>query len=161
MQNISLLCIIFKLTLFKNLEDTKMTEFFTLAMMGGASTAEGGASNGSFSMIIMMAVLFAAMYFFTIRPQKKQQKMEQELRENTQIGDEITTIGGICGRVVAVKDDTIVLETGSDRVKIKFKKYAIQTNHTANEKIQAEREAAKAAMAEKKEKKSKKDKDEE
>ncbi len=135
-----------------------MTNFLTFAMMGGAgASAEGGAQSGSFSMIIMMAVLFAAMYFFTIRPQKKQQKMEQELRENTQIGDEITTIGGICGRVVAVKDDTIVLETGSDRVKIKFKKYAIQTNHTANEKIQAEREAAKAAMAEKKSKKSKKD----
>lgn len=135
-----------------------MTNFLTFAMMSGAgASAEGGAQSGSFSMIIMMAVLFAAMYFFTIRPQKKQQKMEQELRENTQIGDEITTIGGICGRVVAVKDDTIVLETGSDRVKIKFKKYAIQTNHTANEKIQAEREAAKAAMAEKKSKKSKKD----
>ena len=137
-----------------------MTNFLTFAMMGGAGAAagvEGGAQSGSFSMIIMMAVLFGAMYFFTIRPQKKQQKMEQELRENTQIGDEITTIGGICGRVVAVKDDTIVLEPGSDRVKIKFKNYAIQTNHTANEKIQAEREAAKAAMAEKKSKKSKKD----
>ena len=135
-----------------------MTNFLTFAMMGGAGAgAEGGAQSGSFSMIIMMAVLFGAMYFFTIRPQKKQQKMEQELRENTQIGDEITTIGGMCGRVVAVKDDTIVLETGSDRVKIKFKKYAIQTNHTANEKVQAEREAAKAAMAEKKSKKSKKD----
>ena len=135
-----------------------MTNFLTFAMMSGAgASAEGGAQSGSFSMIIMMVVLFGAMYFFTIRPQKKQQKMEQELRENTQIGDEITTIGGICGRVVAVKDDTIVLETGSDRVKIKFKKYAIQTNHTANEKIQAEREAAKAAMAEKKSKKSKKD----
>lgn len=139
-----------------------MTNFFTFAMMGGAGAgAEGAQQSGSFSMIIMMVVLFAAMYFFTIRPQKKQQKMEQELRENTQIGDEITTIGGICGRVVSVKDDTIVLETGSDRVKIKFKKYAIQTNHTANEKIQAEREAAKAAMQEKKEKKSKKNKDEE
>ena len=137
-----------------------MTNFLTFAMMGGTG-AEGTEQGGSFSMIIMMVVLFAAMYFFTIRPQKKQQKMEQELRENTQIGDEITTIGGICGRVVSVKDDTIVLETGSDRVKIKFKKYAIQTNHTANEKIQAEREAAKAAMQEKKEKKSKKSNDEE
>lgn len=139
-----------------------MTNFLTFAMIGGTGAGvEGAQQSGSFSMIIMMVVLFAAMYFFTIRPQKKQQKMEQELRENTQIGDEITTIGGICGRVVSVKDDTIVIETGSDRVKIKFKKYAIQTNHTANEKIQAEREAAKAAMQEKKEKKSKKNKDEE
>ena len=138
-----------------------MNEFLTFAMLGVAN-AEGaeGAQGSSMPMILMMVALFAAMYFFTIRPQKKQQKMEQEIRENTQIGDEITTIGGICGKVVSVKDDTIVIETGSDRVKIKFKKYAIQTNHTANEKVQAEREAAKAAMQEKKAKKSKKnDKD--
>lgn len=137
-----------------------MNELLTFAMVGAAG-AEGaeGAQGGSMSMILMMVALFAAMYFFTIRPQKKQQKMEQEIRENTQIGDEITTIGGVCGKVVSVKDDTIVIETGSDRVKIKFKKYAIQTNHTANEKVQAEREAAKAAMQEKKAKKSKKDKD--
>ncbi len=134
-----------------------MTEFLTFMM---ASTAGGtGSLKDTMPMILMMVALFAAMYFFTIRPQKKQQKMEQEIRENTQIGDEITTIGGICGKVVSVKDDTIVIETGSDRVKIKFKKYAIQTNHTANEKIQAQREAAKAAMMEKKAKKSKKDKD--
>ncbi len=133
-----------------------MTNFLTFAMM---PPAEGGSTGDMMPMILMMAALFGAMYFFTIRPQKKQQKMEQEIRENTQIGDEITTIGGICGKVVSVKDDTIVIETGSDRVKIKFKKYAIQTNHTANEKIQAQREAAKAAMQEKKAKKSKKDKD--
>ena len=135
-----------------------MNELLTFAMLG-ATGAEGaeGTQGSSMSMILMMVALFAAMYFFTIRPQKKQQKMEQEIRENTQIGDEITTIGGICGKVVSVKDDTVVIETGSDRVKIKFKKYAIQTNHTANEKIQAEREAAKAAMQEKKAKKSKKD----
>lgn len=137
------------------LEDIQMTEFLTFMMT--SATTEQSPSSG-FPMIIMMVALFAAMYFFTIRPQKKQQKMEQEIRENTQIGDEITTIGGICGKVVSVKDDTIVIETGSDRVKIKFKKYAIQTNHTANEKIQAEREAAKAAMQEKRnKKKSKKD----
>lgn len=134
-----------------------MNNFLTFAMM--AQSAEGGSTGDMMPMIIMMVALFGAMYFFTIRPQKKQQKMEQEIRENTQIGDEITTIGGICGKVVSVKDDTIVIETGSDRVKIKFKKYAIQTNHTANEKIQAQREAAKAAMMEKKSKKSKKDKD--
>lgn len=134
-----------------------MTEFLTFAMMpatGAEGSQQGGGMGG---MLLIFAVMFGLMYFTTIRPQKKQQKMEQEIRENTQIGDEITTIGGICGKVVAVKDDTIVIETGSDRVKIKFKKYAIQTNHTANEKIQAEREAARAATAEKKAKKSKKD----
>ncbi len=137
-----------------------MTEFLTFAMMPASGT-EGAGNGGGMTMIIMIVAMFALMYFTIIRPQKKQQKMEQEIRENTQIGDEITTIGGICGKVVAVKDDTIVIETGSDRVKIKFKKYAIQTNHTANEKYQAERDAARAEMeakrAEKKSKKSKKD----
>jgi preprotein translocase subunit YajC len=153
LQITNLLVIIYKLYL-NVLEEILMTNFLTFAMM---APAEGGSTGDMMPMILMMAALFAAMYFFTIRPQKKQQKMEQEIRENTQIGDEITTIGGICGKVVSVKDDTIVIETGSDRVKIKFKKYAIQTNHTANEKIQAQREAAKAAMQEKKAKKSKKD----
>ncbi len=133
-----------------------MYDLLTFAMTTASTTEGSDGQGGSMTMIIMMVALFAAMYFFTIRPQKKQQKMEQEIRENTQIGDEITTIGGICGKVVSVKDDSIVIETGSDRVKIKFKKYAIQTNHTANEKVQAEREAAKAAMQEKKAKKSKK-----
>ena len=133
-----------------------MTNFFSLLMMGAPAT-EGGQTGGSGTMFIFLAIMMGAMYFFTIRPQKKQQKREQELRENTQVGDEITTIGGICGKVVSVKDDSIIIETGSDRNKIKFMKYAIQTNHTANEKIQAEREAAKAAMAEKKNKKSKDD----
>ena len=126
-----------------------MNIFMTLA-----ATGSGGA-GGSTGMIIMMVALFGAMYFFTIRPQKKQQKREQELRDNTQVGDEITTIGGICGKVVAIKDDTVTIETGSDRTKIKFKKFAIGTNITANEKLQAEREAAKAAAQSKKEKKTK------
>lgn len=122
-----------------------------------AQTPAQGGLGGSTGMIIMMVALFAAMYFFTIRPQKKQQKKEQELRENTQVGDEITTIGGICGKVVAVKDDTITIETGADRTKLKIKKFAIGTNNTANEKIQAERDAARAAQASKKEKKDKVD----
>lgn len=137
-----------------------MTNFLTLAMIGAPAAGTEGQTGGNWIMFLLIGIMIAAMYFTTIRPQNKQRKMEQQIRENTQIGDEITTIGGICGRVVAVKEDTIVIETGSDRVKIKFMKYAIQTNHTANEKIQAEREAAKAAMQEKKEKKSKKDKNE-
>lgn len=128
-----------------------MNIFMTLA----AAASAGGGLGGSTGMIIMMVALFGAMYFFTIRPQKKQQKREQELRDNTQVGDEITTIGGICGKVVAIKDDTVTIETGSDRTKIKFKKFAIGTNITANEKMQAEREAARAAAQSKKEKKTK------
>lgn len=121
--------------------------------------SNAGAQGGSMtSTIILMVVLFGGMYFLMIRPQKKQQKKEQEMRENTQVGDEITTIGGIMGRVVTVKEDSLIIETGADRNKMKIARWAIQTNITANEKIQAEREAAKAAAEkEKAEKKSKKE----
>lgn len=108
--------------------------------------AAGTQPKGSMaSTIILMVVLFGGMYFLMIRPQKKQQKKEQEMRESTQVGDEITTIGGIMGRVVTVKEDSLIIETGADRNKMKITRWAIQTNNTANEKLQAEREAAKAA----------------
>ncbi len=109
---------------------------------GAAAGAEGGAQGGGMSSIILMVVLFAAMYFLMIRPQKKKQKEEQNMRDSIQIGDEITTIGGIMGRVVTVKDEDIVIETGADRTKLRFKRWAIQTNDTANARMEAERKAA-------------------
>lgn len=121
------------------------------------ATSEGATGSTSMlPMIIMIVVLFVAMYFFSIRPQKKQQKKEQEMRDGTQVGDEITTIGGIMGRVVTVKEDTLIIETGADRNKMKIARWAIQMNNTANEKLQAEREAAKAAQAKEREEKAKK-----
>lgn len=122
-------------------------------MLLEASTSASG--KGSFQMIILMVLLFVGMYFLMIRPQKKQQKKEQEIRENTQVGDEITTIGGIVGKVVTVKEDSLIIETGADKNKMKIKRWAIQTNVTANEKIKAEREAAKAAALKAKEEKAK------
>ena len=110
---------------------------------GAAAGAEGGTPAGGNPMsLILMVGLFAVMYFVMIRPQKKKQKEEQQMRDTIQIGDEITTIGGIMGRVVTVKEDSIVLETGADRVKMKFQRWAIQTNNTANERMEAERKAA-------------------
>ncbi len=110
--------------------------------------------TNSYGTIILMVALFAIMYFVMIRPQKKKQKEEQEMRDSIQIGDEITTIGGICGRVVTVKDDSLVIETGADRNKMKITRWAIQTNNTADDRIQAERAAQNAAKeAEKAEKK--------
>lgn len=122
-------------------------------MLLEASTSTSG--KGSFQMIILMVLLFVGMYFLMIRPQKKQQKKEQEIRENTQVGDEITTIGGIVGKVVTVKEDSLIIETGADKNKMKITRWAIQTNVTANEKIKAEREAAKAAALKAKEEKAK------
>ncbi len=108
--------------------------------------AQGGTgAQGGFPMIIMMVALFGIMYFMMIRPQKKKQKEEQAMRDNVQIGDEITTIGGIIGRVVTVKEDSLIIETGADRNKMKITKWAVSANNTANEKIEAERQAAKEA----------------
>ena len=122
-------------------------------MLLEASTSASG--KGSYQMIILMVQLLVGMYFLMIRPQKKQQKKEQEIRENTQVGDEITTIGGIVGKVVTVKEDSLIIETGADKNKMKITRWAIQTNVTANEKIKAEREAAKAAALKAKEEKAK------
>lgn len=122
-------------------------------------TATESAANAPkpYSSLILIVAMVAVMYFIVIRPQKKKQKEEQLLRDNLQIGDEITTIGGIVGKVVTIKEDTVVIETGADRVKIKFLRGAIQTNNTASDKLQAEREAAKkAAQDAKAEKKGKK-----
>ncbi|MDR3314487.1 MAG: preprotein translocase subunit YajC [Oscillospiraceae bacterium] len=95
-------------------------------------------------MVVLMVGMIAVMYFVTIRPQKKRQKDEQAMRDNLQIGDEITTIGGIMGRVVTVKEDSLILETGADRTKLRIIRTAVGVNNTAQEKLEAERDAAKA-----------------
>lgn len=112
-------------------------------------TSGSGTAGGSpFTMILLMVAMFAIMYFVMIRPQKKQQKKEQEMRDSLQVGDEITTIGGIMGRVVTVKEDSLIIETGADRNKMRIARWAIQTNNTASEKLAAEREAAQAKAQE-------------
>lgn len=102
-------------------------------------------------MWVYLIAMIAIMYFLMIRPQRKKQKEEQTMRDNVQIGDEITTIGGIMGKVVTVKEDSLVIETGADRNKMKIARWAVSVNNTANEKLAAEREAAKAAQEKEKE----------
>lgn len=121
-------------------------DFYTLmaGLTGGSGT--GTTSKSSLSMILLMGGMFVVMYFVMIRPQKKKQKAEQDMRESVQVGDEITTIGGIFGRVVTVKEDSLVIETGADRNKIKVAKWAVSVNNTAQEKLEAERQAAKEAQ---------------
>ena len=103
-----------------------------------------------------IVVVLIAMYFFMIRPQKKRQKEEQEMRAALEIGDEIITIGGIVGRVVTIREEDIVIETGADRTKMKIQRWAVNTNKTKMEQHQKEVEAAKAAAKEKKNKKNSK-----
>jgi preprotein translocase subunit YajC len=117
-----------------------------LSGLFGSGAANGtGASGGGAGMLIWMVVIFGVMYFMMIRPQKKKQKEEQAMRDNLQIGDEITTIGGIIGKIVTVKDDSLIIETGADRNHMKITRWAISQNNTANEKLAAERAAAKEA----------------
>ena len=93
------------------------------------------------------------MYFMMIRPQKKRQKEEQEMRSSLEIGDEIITIGGIVGKVVTIREEDIVIETGADRTKMKIQRWAINTNVTKTEQHKKEVEAAREAAKDKKNKK--------
>lgn len=94
-----------------------------------------GTETGALQMLPMLAiyaVIFIALYFFLIRPQSKKRKEEEAMRNNLEIGDEITTIGGIVGRVVSINDDTesLVIETGADRNKMRLKKWAVSSIDT-------------------------------
>lgn len=126
-----------------------------------ATTSTNATGGSPYTMLILLVGMFAIMYFVMIRPQKKRQKEEQEMRNAVDVGDEITTIGGICGRVVSVKENHLIVETSSAGSKMQITRWAIQSNDTANARLQAEREAAKQASekakAEKKQKKSKKE----
>ena len=95
--------------------------------------------------IVSIAILFAFFYFFMIRPQKKQEKRDSDMRNALAVGDEVTTIGGIIGKVVSIKEETFVLETTKDKTKIRFLKGAIRSVDVKIADIAAEAEAAKAA----------------
>ena len=84
------------------------------------------------SLFFTLALMLDLLYFMIYRPQKKQEKKDAAMRAALEIGDQVTTIGGIVGRVVAIKDDTFVLETGADRVKIRFIKNAISSVEKLN-----------------------------
>lgn len=105
-------------------------------LMALDSTASAqGSGLSMIAMLLVYAVFIVALYFIFFRPQSKKKKKEAEMRKNAQVGDEITTIGGICGRIVAVKDETdsIVIETGSDKAKLRVKRWAIGSVDTVHE----------------------------
>ena len=84
------------------------------------------------SLFFTLALMLVLLYFMIYRPQKKQEKKDAAMRAALEIGDQVITIGGVVGRVVAIKDDTCVLETGADRVKIRFTKSAISSVEKLN-----------------------------
>ena len=110
-----------------------------MIIASAAEAATTAAQPGMGEMLISflpMILIFVVMWFILIRPQKKREKEAQQMRNNVQVGDEVTTVGGIVGRVVSLREDTVVIETGSDRDKIRIKRWAIQSNETLHD-IQA------------------------
>ena len=97
--------------------------------------------------ILMMVVMLAVFYFMLSRPENKRKKEAEQMRETLKVGDEVTTIGGITGKVDHIKDEKFVLETGADQVRIEFAKWALSTNETAEANAKAEAKKAEEAKA--------------
>jgi preprotein translocase subunit YajC len=96
--------------------------------------AEGTTSAlGQYGQIILMVVIMGGFFFFMIRNDKKKKKQQKDMRDSIKPGDDITTIGGIIGKVVDVSDDTITFETSEDRVRVKIAKWAIASSGIATE----------------------------
>lgn len=97
--------------------------------------------------IVMLVVMLGVFYFMLIRPENKRKKEAEQLRSALKNGDKITTIGGITGTVVDVKEDKFVIETGADRVRIELQKWALSTNDTATAAAKEEAKKAEEAKA--------------
>ena len=108
---------------------------------------------GMGSSILMLVVMFGIFYFMLIRPEQKRKKEAEQTRNSLKNGDHVTTIGGITGVVVNVKEDKFVIETGADQVRIEFAKWAISTNETAAAAAKEEAKKAQEAKAKAKAKK--------
>ena len=83
--------------------------------------------GGAWGTLLMVGLLFVFLYFFMIRPQKKQERKDAEMRNSLAVGDEVTTIGGIIGKVISIKGETFVLETTREKTQIRFLKGAVRT----------------------------------
>lgn len=120
----------------------------------GANGAVPMLGGDMMSTIVMLVIMVGVFYFLLIRPENKRKKEAENMRSSLKTGDQVTTIGGITGTVVNVKDDKFVLETGADQVRIEFAKWALSTNETAAANAEAEakkrqEEKAKAKAAKK------------
>lgn len=107
-----------------------------------------------FASLLPLVLIIAVFYFLMIRPENKRKKEAEQMRNNLSVGDRITTIGGIVGTIVSIKDDKFVIETSADQVRIEFCKWALSTNDSAEERAKAEKkriaeERAKAKAARK------------
>ena len=107
-----------------------------------------GSSGGSFSIILMVVLFIGVFYFFGIRPQKKQERQAAEMRNSLMVGDEITTIGGIIGKIVSIKEETMVIETTRDHTRIRLLKSAVRSVDVRVEEARAPKAAEEAPAEE-------------
>lgn len=96
-------------------------------------TTASETTTSTFSALLLPLAMLAILYFLMIRPQQKKAKADSQMRSAIEVGDDIVTIGGIIGTVVSIKDETMVIETGSDRSKIRINRWAVQSNITPKE----------------------------
>ena len=108
-------------------------------------TAAEGAGMGS--TIVMLLVMVAIFYFMLIRPENKRKKEAEQMRSSIKKGDKITTIGGIIGTVVDLKENSIVIETSADQVRMELAKWSVSANETADAAAKAEAKKAQEAKA--------------
>ena len=102
---------------------------------------------GSMPTILMLVIMVAVFYFFLIRPENKKQKETEAMRSSVRNGDSITTIGGIVGTVIDVKEDKVIIEVGADRVRLELVKWAIGSNESGAKRAAEESKKAKEAKA--------------
>ena len=114
------------------------------------STTTTGTDGGLLSMLPMLLIMFGLLYFMMIRPESKRKKEAEAMRSSLKKGDEITTIGGIMGTVVDVKENSFVIETGADQVRVEFAKWALSTNDSAAKRAKEEQKKAAEAKAKQK-----------
>ena len=113
-----------------------------------AATTSGGGAGGGMSSIVLIILMVVIFYFMLIRPESKRKKQAEEMRSSLQKGDWLTTIGGVYGRIVAITDRTVVIETSEDRVRMEFVKSAIGSVGTLDQQMAAAQRPAKKSKGE-------------
>ena len=118
-----------------------MTDLLTLLANtpdSGKTATQGGTDILSvLTMLIPLALMIVIFYFLIIRPEKKRGKKMKEMLDNLEVADEVVTTGGIIGRVLRVTEDTVLIETGSDRTKIRVLKSSIAENRTVHDEAES------------------------
>lgn len=118
-----------------------------LHFLADAASDATTAGGGMMTTVIMLVLMIAIFYFMMIRPENKRKKEAEQMRSAMKVGDKVTTIGGIVGKVVDVKEDKFVIETGADQVRIEFAKWALSTNESGAERAKEEAKKAQEAAA--------------